>query len=40
MRLLVDGKLGLEGETFYDLHVSTKAARAILKRIGDERAAP
>ncbi len=38
MSLITQGKTGLEGETFYDLRVSTKAARAIFKRKADERA--
>lgn len=37
MALLVEGKEGLEGETFYDLHVSAMAARAVIERIARER---
>jgi hypothetical protein len=35
MSLLVEGKQGLEGVTFYDLHVSTMAARAVIKHIAE-----
>ena len=37
MTLQIQGKPGLEGVTFYDLYVSTKAARAIMKRVADEQ---
>jgi len=37
MALQMQGKVGLDGVTFYDLHVSTKAARAVMKRIAGEK---